>query len=40
VAIAVLGLAQMFTLGILNNLRSERIAKPLSAQQQSTSSET
>ena len=26
VAIAVLGLAQMFTLGILNNLRSERIA--------------
>ena len=26
VAIAVLGLAQMFTLGILNNLRSERIS--------------
>ena len=26
VAIAVLGLAQMFTLGILNNLKSERIA--------------
>jgi prepilin-type N-terminal cleavage/methylation domain-containing protein len=26
VAIAVLGLAQMFTLGIMNNLRSERIA--------------
>jgi len=26
VAIAVLGLAQMFTLGILNNLRAERIA--------------
>ncbi len=26
VAIAVLGLAQMFTLGVLNNLRSERIA--------------
>ncbi|OGD24879.1 MAG: hypothetical protein A2Y69_08315 [Candidatus Aminicenantes bacterium RBG_13_59_9] len=26
VAIAVLGLAQMFTLGILNNLRSDRIA--------------
>ena len=26
VAIAVLGLAEMFTLGILNNLRSERIA--------------
>jgi type II secretory pathway pseudopilin PulG len=26
VAIAVLGLAQIFTLGILNNLRSERIA--------------